>query len=199
MNPKRFAAFATGVEAVVPAWALAMLVRSPGWVPVLALTAAVLWLRVGVARAGLAGMATGVAGVGIAVHPGVLVLLVILGGAAVVHRRAELHELPAGAAEEARRVRRLFRLATSTPDAGEVRVLGLGPYLLAEHGRATRVVLAARAAAARRVLLREWGRGLAVAGTVLGTVLITVWLRGDGAALLAAAWAAAVTGHRAYR
>jgi hypothetical protein len=194
-----FAAFATGVASMVPAWALAMLLRSPGWVPVLALAAAVLWLRAGVAAAGLAGMAVGVAGIGVLVHPGVLVLLVILGGAAAVHRRTGLHELPAGAADEARRVRRLFRLATSTPDAGEVRVLGLGPYLLAEHDRATRAVLAARAAAARRVLLGELGRGLAVAGTVLGTVLITVWLRGDGAALLAAAWAAAVAGHRAYR
>jgi hypothetical protein len=199
VTAKRLAAFATGVAAVAPAWALAMLVRSPGWAPVLALAAAVLWLRAGVARAGLAGTAVGVAGVGLAVHPGVLVLLAVLGGAAAVRRRAEIHDLPAGAADEARRVRRLFRLATSAPDAGEVRVLGLGPYLLEEHGRATRVVLAARTAAARRVLFGEVWRGLAVAGTVLGTVLITVWLRGDGAALFAAAWSAAIAGHQAYR
>ncbi|HEX9336704.1 MAG TPA: hypothetical protein VF892_12500, partial [Pseudonocardiaceae bacterium] len=173
MTIRTVVAFGTGFAVLVPAWTLPMIVRSGGWLPVSVLVAAVVWLRmargVGSRPARLAGLVAGVVVVAVLFTPVVVAPLVLL----VSRRRAVARELPPVAANEARRVRRLFRLATS--GAPEIRAYQLGPFLLAEHDSASRVVVRERTTVAARVLWRDIRAGMVTAGTVALVIAAALW------------------------
>lgn len=196
----RALALVSGVALLVPAWALPAV--TSGWVPAIALAVAAGWLRMSPAgeprRAVLAGLALGVAALASTTTPAVLPLLLVLAVGLRMPRPPAVHELPAAAATEGRRVRRLFRLATSAAVAVEVRVHGVGRQLLHQHRQAGHAVLAARGALATREFARAVGLAAAVAAVVAGAALLAL-LRPTGTDLLAAAWAAAVVARQVLR
>jgi hypothetical protein len=219
----RALAFASGVALLVPAWALpaiasgwapasviasgwapawALPVGTGGWVPGAALAVAAGWLRLSPAgeprRAVLGGLAVGVVALAWITTPAVLPLLLVLALGLRTPRPPATRELPAAVAAQGRRLRRLFRLATSAAVAVEVRVHDAGPQLLRQHRQAWHAVLAARSALATAELVRAVLLAAAVAAVVTGTALLAL-LRPAGTDLLAAAWAAAVVARQALR